>query len=1581
MRNTLILKLAVTFAGAVGLLVPSVSGQLSVGTTGLAPQNFSSASSTSAWTSLSVLPSSTGNITTGPQLDAAVQTNTAASVNVALPATAVVPPATLGTAQWNSNGLYLQTRPTGNSYTLLQAALRNDAGTNVSSITVSYDLGALLPAGATNNIVEEIPAHRVYFSLTGATGTWVRIPALDSPTPSASGPKSAYLPLGSWAASSTLYLLWADDNGSASGTAPNFEGGYTIDNFAVALIAPPPIITAHPVPLNVAPSTPANFNVTATGLQPITYQWRKNSNNIAGATNATYSIPSAQVSDQGFYSVIVSNVGGAVFSTNAFLTVLCNPAAFTSQPSNQTVNGGTIVTMSAGVTGTVPIRYQWYKDGNLIFGATNSAYTLNPAYVSDMGTYRVAVTNCSGGFLSTNAVLTVNCVPIAITTQPANVGVNAGSPFTVTVAVTGSPLFQYQWYKNSSPVAGETNATYSRASAVLGDSGQYFATIANCSGTVYSRTAVVAVAAAPYNVIHLTNTFWRYDQSGACYGNEWRTTNFADGAWPSGRGVLALETLAAVAPLINTPLSLTNMQGRLTNYYFRTQFVLTNDPRTVTLVASNLIDDGCVVYVNGTEAYRINMTAGAFNCTTFAPTDFGEGVWVVTNLPSSLLIQGTNTVAVEVHQVNATSSDVVMGMHVDVLFPTPSLLVITNQPSSISIEETKTATFTLGLSGFPAFYQWYKDGVAISNGTSNPFSIPVASTNDSGTYYVIATNIINSVTSAVVALTVYPDTNAPTLVEADGTIALTNVLVTFSELINATNATNRLNYSIYNTLGGTINVSRAVLVNGTNVMLTTDPRTGIGNYILVVNSIRDVSPRQNLIATNSSIPISTALNIFPLTGVDFRFVDPVYAAFDVVDQGTAWRYPGYNEDHPTNTWATGPSPFYYFANPAQAFDIPFDTAPGTALSQSEFVTSYFRKSFSFAGSPGGTKIYVRHYVDDGMILWFNGNEAIRYNMPTGAIAYTNRAATRLWNGTLTDPIELPSAFLSTGTNLIAVELHQYTGVDTDKVFTVQMDAKVLSLVTGPVVITSGPLDQTVFEGQSATFSVVQAGGRTFQWQLNSNNISGGTNFTYTTPAATLAMNGNKYRVVVTGITNSATSTNATLRVLADTNAPTIVSGYAASNKTITITFSEAVTAATANNVTNYVVTNTLGQTLTVSSAVLTNGTNVVLSFTSLPFATYTVFVSNVKDTSTAGNTIVPNSAVVIGYMNGIVALSGQWLYNTSGTDLGTDWRTVAYDDLDEPWTNGLALFEGKRGAVPALPEPVRTTITISNAANSAQIPTVYFRVHFNSYAAGNGQIVFRTILDDGAVIYLNGVEISRIRMPTGTITYNSLANVSVDDAVLEGPYTVDVTNILAGDNVIAVEVHQINLTSSDITWAGDFSVIRPSEVLPTPECVQIISQPVGRTNGVGANVQLNVVAAGAAPIYYQWRKDGTNIVGATNNLLVFNPAQTTNSGVYSVLVNNALCGVTSSNATVLITNSCSGVAIAQPKLWTRFAGTNLVLFWTNPPADTCGTPAVFTLQRASAISNNGTLWTTITNPSPFTNGLTNGIRFYRLKNP
>jgi hypothetical protein len=100
--------------------------------------------------------------------------------------------------------------------------------------------------------------------------------------------------------------------------------------------------------------------------------------------------------------------------------------------------------------------------------------------------------------------------------------------------------------------------------------------------------------------------------------------------------------------------------------------------------------------------------------------------------------------------------------------------------------------------------------------------------------------------------------------------------------------------------------------------------------------------------------------------------------------------------------------------------------------------------------------------------------------------------------------------------------------------------------------------------------------------------------------------------------------------------------------------------------------------------------------------------------------------------------------------------------------------------------------------------TAYFRYHFDVLNASSfGSLDLDLIYDDGAIVYLNGAEIWRINMPSGPATYNTFAaSASTDNALA----TTNIGNLLVDDdNVIAVEVHQRNASSSDISF--DFKLV------------------------------------------------------------------------------------------------------------------------------------------------------------------------------
>ncbi len=174
--------------------------------------------------------------------------------------------------------------------------------------------------------------------------------------------------------------------------------------------------------------------------------------------------------------------------------------------------------------------------------------------------------------------------------------------------------------------------------------------------------ATFSASAAETILFTLTNS-WRYNQTVSYDGTNWTAPSFDDSALPVGRGALAVEDSGNPFAIARTNTILT--LGRLT-YYFRTSFVFTNGVTGVSLVFSNLVDDGAVFYLNGREIHRIYLPAAPapITYTNLATSHDATSIEVTTlsgPLVETNLITGTNVLAVEVHQTTAGSSDIVFG--------------------------------------------------------------------------------------------------------------------------------------------------------------------------------------------------------------------------------------------------------------------------------------------------------------------------------------------------------------------------------------------------------------------------------------------------------------------------------------------------------------------------------------------------------------------------------------------------------------------------------------------------------------------------------------------------------------------------------------------------------------------------------------------------------------------------------------------------------------------------------------------------------------------------------------------------------
>ncbi|WP_460923518.1 alkaline phosphatase PhoX [Pontibacter brevis] len=167
-----------------------------------------------------------------------------------------------------------------------------------------------------------------------------------------------------------------------------------------------------------------------------------------------------------------------------------------------------------------------------------------------------------------------------------------------------------------------------------------------------------------------------------------------------------------------------------------------------------------------------------------------------------------------------------------------------------------------------------------------------------------------------------------------------------------------------------------------------------------------------------------------------------------------------------------------------------------------------------------------------------------------------------------------------------------------------------------------------------------------------------------------------------------------------------------------------------------------------------------------------------------------------------------WKYHDKGVDLGTSWTGTGYDDA--AWASGAAVL--------GYGDPVNTSLSFGDSTN--KYPAYYLRHTFNvEDAAVYDTLVFNIRRDDGAVVYLNGVEQFRTNMPTGTITYNSAAVTAIGWSAETTYYTfkVPAAQLKSGNNVLAVSLHQANATSSDLLFDMEVTGVLKTVSAPAPE--------------------------------------------------------------------------------------------------------------------------------------------------------------------
>lgn len=195
------------------------------------------------------------------------------------------------------------------------------------------------------------------------------------------------------------------DGGSYSCVISNNLATLTSSSAALKVNIVMPVITTQPGSQLITEGGNVVLTVVATGTN-MTYQWKKDGVNIAGATTTAYSKSNLQAGDQGNYTCIITNSAGSVTSDVAQLSISLLAPVITAQPESKSVVEKDSVIFSVKAIGT-NLNYQWKKGDMNIEGANLPKLKIKNISLTDAAAYTCVVSNTNASIASSQAVLSV----------------------------------------------------------------------------------------------------------------------------------------------------------------------------------------------------------------------------------------------------------------------------------------------------------------------------------------------------------------------------------------------------------------------------------------------------------------------------------------------------------------------------------------------------------------------------------------------------------------------------------------------------------------------------------------------------------------------------------------------------------------------------------------------------------------------------------------------------------------------------------------------------------------------------------------------------------------------------------------------------------------------------------------------------------------------------------------------------------------------------------------------------------------------------------------------------------------------
>lgn len=578
---------------------------------------------------------------------------------------------------------------------------------------------------------------------------------------------------------------------------------------------------------------------------------------------------------------VIDNGIPPLSATNTFyitVTETNNHAPILSTQVNRTIAELTVLTVTNAATDAdLPANTLTYQllnpPGNAAI-SINGIITWTPQEIEGPTTNTLTTVVSDGGLTATNTfqviVTEVNQPPTLPAQNNRTIAELELLSVTNTATDADLPANNLTYQLLNPPTNAQINPSGVinwRPSVNQGPSSNVFTTVVNDGTASATNTFAVIVNDTLIGLttnltLVSTGAVWKYLDDGSDQGSTWRNIGYNDTSWTNGPAQLGYgdgdeATVVSFGP---------NSNAKFITTYFRRAFSIADRTFFSALNLRALRDDGIIVYLNGTEVYRSNMPAGSINYLTLASGNVGgvnETTFFSSSIDPELLVNGTNVIAVEVHQDLPSSTDLSFDFELTGVLSlvAPTLPALTNRthPELTTLTVTNTAADLDSLANTLSYQLLNPPGNAAINLNGIITWTPQENEGPgSGTITTVVTDGMNSFTNSFL-VTVTEVNQAPVLpIQTNRTITELTLLTVANTASDADLPANALTYQLFNAPAG-MNISATGVITwtpaetagpSTNTITTVvnDGTQSATNGFLVVVSEANTAPTLNAIA-------------------------------------------------------------------------------------------------------------------------------------------------------------------------------------------------------------------------------------------------------------------------------------------------------------------------------------------------------------------------------------------------------------------------------------------------------------------------------------------------------------------------------------------------------------------------------------------------------------------------------------------------------------------------------------------------------------------------------------------------------------